>query len=62
MQRDYGDFESFNPEVKRVWDVIASFWDQRMGDGGNDFHLELVNEFIKCILRIRRTPRPSYRS
>jgi ubiquinone/menaquinone biosynthesis C-methylase UbiE len=31
-----------NDLVRAAWDAIAAFWDNHMGDAGNDFHRELV--------------------
>jgi SAM-dependent methyltransferase len=31
-----------NDDIRAVWDANAAFWDNHMGDAGNDFHRELV--------------------
>ena len=34
----------------RPWDVNAAFWDEQMGDDGNDFHLRLVRPAVERLL------------
>lgn len=36
--------------AKREWDEQADIWDSRMGDQGNDFHLELVRPSVDELL------------
>ena len=33
---------ALNEESRAIWDTNAAFWDDYMGDAGNDFHRELV--------------------
>ncbi|HLV80773.1 MAG TPA: class I SAM-dependent methyltransferase [Chthonomonadaceae bacterium] len=33
---------ALNEESQTIWDTNAAFWDDYMGDAGNDFHRELV--------------------
>lgn len=42
-----------NDEVRAIWDRNAAFWDQRMGDDGNDFHRLLVRPAVEALLALR---------
>ncbi len=40
-----------NRRVRAIWEEIAPFWDERMGDG-NDFHSRLVGPTVEGLLKV----------
>lgn len=50
---DDGKTEGLNEEVQAIWDGNAEFWDDYMGDQGNDFHRELVAPSAERLLAVR---------
>ncbi len=53
MTVEQQEFQELNPEVCRIWDNNADFWDSRMGEG-NDFHRLLVAPAQERLLAVRR--------
>ena len=45
-------FSDLNEEARRVWDAIAAWWDDRIGDG-NAFQDELIEPATERLLDIR---------
>src|SRR4051812_49318302 len=39
-----------NADVRSRWDENATFWDERMGASGNDFHLTVVRPAVERLL------------
>lgn len=52
MTVEQQEFQELNPEVCRIWDNNADFWDSRMGEG-NDFHRLLVAPAQERLLAVR---------
>ncbi len=42
--------EDLNDDVRARWDDNAAFWDEQMGESGNDFHLQLVRPAVERLL------------
>jgi len=42
-----------NEETRNLWDQKASFWDERMGDNGNDFQRLLVAPASERLLNLQ---------
>lgn len=42
-----------NQEVRSLWESKASYWDERMGDGGNEFQSTLVDPSAERLLEIQ---------
>src|SRR6476659_2704074 len=45
----------FIPEVCRIWDAKAEFWDELMGFDGNEFHRTVVRSAQNAMLSLRPT-------
>ncbi len=43
-----------NEETRNLWDQKASFWDNKMGDNGNDFQRLLVGPACERLLNLQR--------
>ncbi|HEY7417471.1 MAG TPA: methyltransferase domain-containing protein [Ktedonobacteraceae bacterium] len=44
---------NLNEEVRRIWDQKAAFWDERMGDDGNQFQRILVGPASERLLNLQ---------
>jgi SAM-dependent methyltransferase len=44
---------ALNEESRAIWNQNAAFWDNHMGDEGNDFHRELVAPSAERLLDLR---------
>jgi SAM-dependent methyltransferase len=47
------DFGVLNEESRAIWDQNAGYWDDYMGDAGNDFHRELVAPSAERLLALQ---------
>lgn len=47
------EWRDLGPEVQDVWNRNARFWDDRMGDEGNDFHSLLIRPAAEQLLEIK---------
>lgn len=45
------DWPEMQTEALQIWNNIAGFWDAYMGDGGNDFHNELIKPTVTELLQ-----------
>jgi 2-polyprenyl-3-methyl-5-hydroxy-6-metoxy-1,4-benzoquinol methylase len=45
--------EEIRDEVKRIWNANASFWDERMGQQGNEFHRFLIEPAQERLLAVK---------
>ena len=52
MSQDRDDWPELNQPSNEAWDIQAQAWDTRMGDGGNDFHQELVRPAVEKLLQL----------
>lgn len=52
MEQGTGDSHELNAESQAIWDRNAPFWDDYMGDAGNDFHRELVAPVAERLLAL----------
>lgn len=52
-----GSFLALNMENKKIWSKNAAYWDQRMGDRGNDFHRILIEPMQDRLLGLKRGER-----
>lgn len=48
-----GDFTALSDENRRIWNVNAEWWDDRIGDG-NDFQVALIEPVTERLLNPRR--------
>ena len=48
------DLKQANLETRQAWNTNATFWDERMGDTGNDFVNQLVWPAVQRLLDLRR--------
>lgn len=44
---------SINNQTREAWNATAQVWDEKMGDGGNDFHKYLVRPSIEKLLQLK---------
>ncbi len=47
------EFRTLNRAVQETWDRIAAWWDERVGDAGNDFHQVLVAPATERLLALQ---------
>lgn len=45
-----GEWKSMGEEAGQIWEELAGFWDDYMGDEGNDFHRQLIVPTVDSLL------------
>jgi 2-polyprenyl-3-methyl-5-hydroxy-6-metoxy-1,4-benzoquinol methylase len=49
-----GNFGKFHKKARMIWETNASFWDQRMGDKGNEWHRTLIEPATLRLLNMKK--------